>query len=119
MSLKITIGKRTLDPIANPNTQFSAVLGIGYTVTLTLHSASTSNTGSVWYESTARGFADDHCVNGVNYNSDTTITLHNIFMGQATHGTVQQVEWYSWPLSDPVLEWTALKSQNVIISDNV
>jgi hypothetical protein len=113
VSLKITDlpGRKSIDPIANPNTQFSSALGVGYTVTLTLHSASTSNsgstdTGSLWYGSTARGFADDHCVNGVNPNSDTTITLHNIFMGQATHGTVQPVEWYSWPLTGPHVTYT-------------
>jgi hypothetical protein len=105
-SLKINVGSRTIDPIANPNTNFAAVLGQGYTVTLTLHSASLSdsgntNVGSVWYGSTAYGFASDHCVNGASPNTDITITLTNVFMGQATHGTVQLVEWYTWPLTQP------------------
>jgi hypothetical protein len=110
-SLKITIGGRTIDPIAHPNTNFSAKLGQGYTVTVTLHSAGVSNsgntdTGSVWYGSTAYGFASDHCVYGVNPNSDVTITLSNVFMGQATHGTVQSVEWYSWPFATPNVAYT-------------
>src|ERR1051325_5510757 len=87
-SLKINIGGRTIDPIAHPNTNFGAKLGQGYTVTVTLHSAGASNSsntdaGSVWYGSSAYGFDSNHCVNGVNPNSDVTITLNNVFMGQA------------------------------------
>ena len=111
-SLKINVGSRTIDPIANPNTNFAAVLGQGYTVTLTLHSASAStsgntNVGSVWYGSIAYGFASDHCVNGASPNTDVTIILNNVFMGQATHGTVQSVEWYAWPsLTQPSVTYT-------------
>jgi hypothetical protein len=110
-SLRINVGGRTIDPIAHPNTNFSAKLGQGYSVTFTLHSASMSNSGntdvgSVWYGSTAYGFTSDHCVNGINPNSDVTITLDNVFMGQATHGTVQPVEWYSWPFASPSITYT-------------
>jgi hypothetical protein len=112
VSLKITDlpGPKIIDPIAHPNIQFSAALGVGYTVTLTLHSAITSssgstNTGSLWYGSNARGYADDHCVNGVKPNTDITVTVHNVFMGQATHDP-QPVEWYSWPLTGPHLRYT-------------
>jgi len=31
-SLKIIVGSRTVDPITNPNANFAAVLGQGYTV---------------------------------------------------------------------------------------
>jgi len=65
-----------------------------------------SNVGSVWYGSTAYGFASDHCVNGASPNTDITITLNNVFMGQATHGTVQSVEWYTWPLTQPSVTYT-------------
>lgn len=110
-SLKINDGHRIIDPVAKPNTHFTAKLGVGYTVTVTLHSASVSSlgntdVGSIWYGSTAYGFASDHCVNGVNHDSDVTFTLYNVFMGQATHGTAQPVEWYSFPLSGPTVTYT-------------
>lgn len=110
-SLKITNGLRTIDLIANPNTNFAAKVGQGYMVTITLHSPSVStsgntNVGSFWYGSTAYGFASDHCVNGATPNRDITITLNNVFMGQATHGTVQSVEWYTWPLTGPTVTYT-------------
>jgi hypothetical protein len=110
-SFKINIGSRIIDPIANPHTNFAAKLGQGYAVTFTLHTASIStsgstNVGSIWYGSTAYGFASDHCVNGANASSDITITLHNVFMGQTTRGTVQSVEWYTWPLTGPHVTYT-------------
>lgn len=104
-SLKINVGARTLNPIANPNTSFAAIVGNGYTITLTLHSAGAStlgntNVGSIWYGNTAYGFARGHCVNGVNPNSDITIILKSVFMGQATHGTIQPVEWSTGSLTE-------------------
>ena len=101
------------DPIAYPHTtnantitntnidHFNSKVGVGYTVILTLHSADKSNsgntnTGSIWYSSNAYGYASNHCVNNVRPNSDTTITLHNVFMSTATHGTKQSITWYSW-----------------------
>jgi hypothetical protein len=108
MSLRIDDGHRSVDAIANPRTNFDSRAGVGYTVTLTLHSAAVSSlgntdVGSVLYGSRAYGFADDHCVNGINPNSSIIITLTHVFMGQATHGTVQSVEWYSWPLTQPTV----------------
>ena len=107
-SMKITQGHRTIDPIAHPNAHFNSKVGVGYTVTFTLHSASKSNSGntnvgSVWYGNTAYGFANGDCVNGVHANSDVTITLEHVYMGQATHGTKQSVDWYSWS-NDTVLQ---------------
>lgn len=110
-SLKINVGSRTIDITDKPNTNFVAALGNGYTVTLTLHSASTSISGnsvigSVWYGSRAYGFASDQCIDGVNPNTDIEITLHNVFTSLAKRGTVQDVEWYSWPLSAPSVTYT-------------
>ncbi len=111
MSLKINDGQRTVDSITYPRTNFVARAGVGYTVTLTLHSAAVSSSGntdvgSVFYGSRAYGFADDHCVNGINPNSNIIITFTNVFMGQATHDTVQSVEWYSWPLTGPIVVYS-------------
>ena len=109
--MKINNGLRTIDPIAHPNADFSATIGKGYTVTFTIHSAGVSslgstNVGSVWYGSTASGKAVDQCVNGVNPNTDIMTTMHSIFMSQATHGTLQPVEWHYWPLSGPTVTYT-------------
>ena len=110
MSLRISDGRRTVDPVDNPLTNFVSRVGIGYSVTLTLHTAAMSasgnkDVGSIMYGSRAYGFADDHCVTGINPNSSIMITLTHVFMGQATHGTVQSVEWYSWPLSRPTVTY--------------
>ena len=110
-SVKINVGHRTIDLIAHPNAHFSLAKGQTYSVTLTLHSATTSNSGnsdigSVWYGSTAYGFASDHCVNGVSANSDVTVTLTDVSLATATKGTTQDVELYSWPLSQPSITYT-------------
>jgi hypothetical protein len=108
ISLRINDGRRTVDPFDNPLTNFDSRVGIGYDVTLTLHAAAMSasgntDVGSVMYGSRAYGFAYDHCVTGINANSSIKITLPHVFMGQATHGTVQSVGWYSWPLTRPTI----------------
>lgn len=110
MSLRINNGRGTVDPITNPLTNFHSRVGIGYSVTLILHSAAVSglgntNVGSVMYGSRAYGFAYDHCVTGINANASIIITLTHVSMGQATHGTVQSVEWYSWPLTRPIVAY--------------
>ena len=110
-SLRIKIGSRTIDATHKPNTSFVAALGKGYTVMLTLHSVATSKsgnseTGSVWYGSRAYGFASDHCVDSVNPNTDTTITLHDVFTSLARRGTIQNVEWYSGPSNGPTVTYT-------------
>ncbi len=98
----ITYPHTNTNTVTNTNIDhFNSKVGVGYTVILTLHSASKSNsgntnTGSIWYSSNAYGYASNHCVNNVRPNSDTTITLHNVFMSTATHGTKQSVTWYSW-----------------------
>jgi hypothetical protein len=99
--MKITQDNRTIDPIAHPHTQFNSKVHVGYTVTFTLHPANKSNSGnthvgSVWYSNTAYGFANGSCVDGIHPNTDETITLHNVFMGQAAPGLKQSVDWYSW-----------------------
>src|ERR1051325_4763484 len=94
-SMKITTNRfQTVDPIAHPNRVFASKLGQGYTVTLIIHSASTSiagntNPGSVWYGSNAYGFYFDHCVNGASPNSDITITWNNVVWQQVPVGTKQ------------------------------
>src|ERR1051325_4083563 len=73
-SMKITTNRfQTVDLIAHPNSMFASKLGQGYTVRMTLHSASTSiagntNPGSIWYSTNALGFASGECVNGVSPN---------------------------------------------------
>jgi hypothetical protein len=111
VSLKIKVGSRIIDAAVRDHANFVAELGKGYTVELTLHSTSGSNSGntavgSVWFGNRAYGFASDQCVNGANSNSEIKMTFHNILMGQATHGTVQDVQWYSWPLDGASVAYT-------------
>jgi hypothetical protein len=111
VSLKIKVGSRTFDAAVRDHANFVADLGKGYTVELTLHSTSVSNSGntevgSVWFGNRAYGFASDRCVNGANSNTEIRMTFHNVLMGQATHGTVQHVQWYSWPLDEPSVAYT-------------
>jgi hypothetical protein len=110
-SLKIKVGSRTIDAAVRHHPNFVAELGKGYDVELTLHSTTVSNSGnkevgSVWFGNRAYGFASDQCVNGVNSNTELKMTFHNVLMGQATHGTVQDVSWYSWPLDGPSVAYT-------------
>lgn len=110
-SLKIKVGSRTIDAAVRHHANFVAELGKGYNVELTLHSTSVSNlgnteVGSVWFGNRASGFASDQCVNRANSNSEIKMTFHNVLMGQATHGTVQDVQWYSWPLDGASVAYT-------------
>src|SRR5438874_1331775 len=84
--MKVNNGLRTIDP--HHNAEFSARVGKDYNITFTVRSA------SVISLDTASGKAVDHCDNAVNPNKDITITMYSVFMGQATHGTVQPVEWH-------------------------
>jgi hypothetical protein len=99
-SMKITTNRfQTVDPIAHPNTVFASKIGQGYTVTLTIHSASTSiagntNPGSVWYGTDALGFHFNFCVNGASPNSDITITSGGD--RQVPIGTKELYHWYTW-----------------------
>ena len=115
-SMKITTNRfQTVDPIAHPNTVFASKIGQGYTVRLTLHSASTSNAGntnpgSIWYDTSAFGFALGKCVNGVSPNTDISISLNNVDWSQATVGKKQpNVFWYSWPIpQQPSVAYTVI-----------
>jgi hypothetical protein len=46
MSLRINDGRSTVDPVANPLTNCNSRVGVGYTVTLTLHSTALSSSGN-------------------------------------------------------------------------
>jgi hypothetical protein len=109
-SLHITVGSKTIEASAKDNTNFVAPIESGYSVTLTVHSASVSkagdtNTGSIWYGSRAYGFASDQCISEVKADSDITVTLDNVVSSTAKRGTLQNVEWYTWPLDGPIVTY--------------
>jgi hypothetical protein len=76
----------------------------GYDVTFILHTAKQSSQGnnlpgSTWYRTTAYGFALGVCVNNISGGQDVPITIHDVYMGQASPSeiTPQTVEWGSLP----------------------
>jgi hypothetical protein len=104
VSLKLKTKSRTVDVTERHRTNIIADLDDGYTAILKLRSTSVSDSGnmevgSVWHGNRAFGFASDSCVNGVSSDSFVTIKFEDIIMSTATRGTVQDVEWYSWPLN--------------------
>ncbi|MDQ6862349.1 MAG: hypothetical protein M3044_00850 [Thermoproteota archaeon] len=114
-SMKINDGLQISDPVAHPNTNLAPITGRGYTVTLTLHSASKSslgntNVGSVWYDNSAFGFFKGTCVYGATPNKDITITYSvPKLMAGAPPGFPlggQVVECESWPLTGPAITYT-------------
>ena len=109
-SLKITIGGKIIDPMTNQNTNVDAEVGKGYQVIVTLHSADisssgNSNEGSIWYGTSAYGFSANRCVKDIKPDTDISMTFDNVFMGQAIPGKEQIVQWYSWPLNYPTVEY--------------
>lgn len=99
--------------ISNSNTNFDSVFGLGYNVTFTVHTSSTSNQnntnpGSIWYSTSAVGYWAGKCVNGASPNTDMTINYCcNIYMGTATDGSKIAPGWETWPnLSTPSYYYT-------------
>lgn len=125
ISFKIDNKSRTIDiPSNNSQTNLEAVVGKGYTVALTLHTANLSSLGntregSVWYHTTGYGFSLGTCIKGAHPNSDITITLHNVFMSQATGGMRQQVEFGSGYQPGQFVKYIVhWHSSNYIVSAN-
>ena len=78
-SFIINNGSQTFDAIANPGVTFNVNSPSGYSVTFVIHTPSTSsqgnsNPGTTWYRTTAPGFANGVCVNGVGPNQNVTIS---------------------------------------------
>ena len=109
ISMKIkTANNQIIDVMAVQDTPDITLLNEkplhGYDVTFTLHTAKQSSQGnnlpgSTWYRTTAYGYALGVCVNNIGPDHDVTITLHDVYMGQANPQgiTRQAVEWGSLP----------------------
>jgi hypothetical protein len=87
--------------ISNSNTKFDSVLGLGYNVTFTVHTAATSNQnntgpGSVWYDTSAPGYQQSKCINGAFANKDMTINYCCNLYPAFTDGIVQTPSWGMW-----------------------
>jgi hypothetical protein len=101
ISFVVNNGTDAFDVRANPGVTFDAQLQTGYSVSFTLHTASTSsqgntNLGATWYNNNAFGFANGVCVDNAGPNQDITVELSNVKMGQATDGMLQtNVYWNS------------------------
>jgi hypothetical protein len=78
-SFIINNGSKTFDAIANPGVTFNVNSASSYSVTFVIHTPSTSsqgnsNPGTTWYHTTALGYANGVCVNGVGPNQNVTIS---------------------------------------------
>ncbi len=102
-SFSITANGQTYDPIANPNVQFNADTSKGYDVTIVVHTASQSNSGNtlpgqIWYAHDGYGFESGECADVAAANSDQTVTVNGVVMGQEAtkpnaNGDLEPVEW--------------------------
>ncbi len=97
-AMKITIGHRTFDPIANPGTTFQLRNDRSYTVTFTIHtphksSQNNSHGGSIWYDTSAPGFQLGTCVNSVGPNQDVTVTAKESHPSNLAPHATQNVSW--------------------------
>ena len=97
-TMKITVGHKTFDPIANPGMTFQLRNDRSYTVTFTIHTPSQSSQsnslgGSTWYDTSAPGFQLGTCVNGVGPDQDVTVTAKESHPGNLAPQTTQNVSW--------------------------
>ncbi|MDE2588612.1 MAG: hypothetical protein KGL95_02955 [Patescibacteria group bacterium] len=100
-ALKITVGHRTYDPMANPGVSFQLKNTKSYTVTFTIHTPSQSSqnnmlAGDTWYDTSAPGYQLGTCVSGAAPNQDITITATESHPGNLA------------PQATPNVTWTAL-----------
>jgi hypothetical protein len=102
-SFTITANGQTYDPLANSDVKFNADTSKGYDVTMVVHTASQSNSGNtlpgqIWYVHDGYGFESGECADVAAPNSDQTVTVNGVVMGQEAtnpnaNGDLQQVEW--------------------------
>lgn len=97
-AMKITIGQKTFNPIANPGMTFQLRNDRSYTVTFIIHTPSQSSQsnslgGSTWYDTSAPGFQLGTCVNGVGPNQYVTVTATESHPGNLAPQTTQNVSW--------------------------
>ncbi|MGH2613244.1 MAG: hypothetical protein ACRDFB_09405 [Rhabdochlamydiaceae bacterium] len=97
-TMKITVGHRTYDPIANPGVSFHLKHNRSYTVTFTVHTPSQSSqnntlAGETWYDTSAPGYQLGVCVSGAAPDQDITTTLTESHPGNLEPNTTQDVTW--------------------------
>lgn len=97
-AMKITVGSRTYNPIANPGVTFQLKNDRSYTVTFTIHTPSQSSqnntlAGDTWYDTSAPGYQLGTCVSGAAPNQDIRITETESHPGNLAPQTTQNVTW--------------------------
>lgn len=112
-AMKITVGHRTYNPIANPNTTFQLSNTRSYTVTFTIHTPSQSSqgnsfSGTTWFDTSAPGYQLGECVGNVGPNQDVTITMTESHPANLAPATTQTVSWNTFGSSDVTynIKWT-------------
>ncbi len=96
--MKITVGHRTIDPIAEPGTTFHLQNNKSYIVTFTIHTPSQSsqnNTqdGTTWYDTSAPGYQLGTCVSNTSANQNVTVTMTESHPANLAPQTTQNVTW--------------------------
>lgn len=96
--MKIKVGQKIYDPIANPNLTFQLSEAKSYTVILTIHTASMSSqgntlTGSTWLDTNAVGYQLGQCINSVTPNQEVKLTKTESHPANLEPGTEQTVTW--------------------------
>ncbi|WP_166389712.1 hypothetical protein [Candidatus Nitrosotalea sp. TS] len=97
-AMKITVGYRTYNPMANPEVSFQLKNDRSYTVTFTIHTPSQSSqnntlAGDTWYDTSAPGYQLGTCVSGAAPNQDITLTETESHPGNLAPQTTQNVTW--------------------------
>lgn len=97
-SMKITIGHRTYDPIANPGMTIKLQNTLPYIVTLTINTSNqsvqgNSLNGSTWFSTSAPGYELGQCINNAGPDQKVTITQTEVHPSNLAPSATQTVSW--------------------------
>ena len=97
-AMKITVGHKTIDPIAQPGVTFHLQNNKSYTVTFTIHTpnqSSQNNTqnGTTWYDTSAPGYQLGTCVSNTGADQNVTVTMTESHPANLAPQTTQNVAW--------------------------
>jgi hypothetical protein len=99
ISMIITNGNQTYDPIANPDLTFQIDNDKSYLVSFIIHTQDqsfqgNSLKGSTWYNMNTAGYWMGFCVNNIGPNQDIPLTQTLEHSGSIAPETIQTVSWH-------------------------
>lgn len=97
-AMKIIVGYRTYNPIANPGVSFQLKNDRSYTVTFTIHTSNQSSqnntlAGDTWYDTSSPGYQLGTCMSGATPNQDITLTVTESHPANFAPQATQNVTW--------------------------